>query len=258
MSIAAAPGYEAAPKETREDFRIESHGAQTLLRSKPPQPNYPAQAGAALAYALLLGAVVTLSYKAAEAPIEELQVIELAPMPVEEEPPLEDTLPPPEELELPEPPPPVIDPVAPVEEVKPKPILKPKVEKKIERPPTPRRAPSVAAPTRAGPAAHAGTAPAVRAPVAPPGATPSAIANHFHACMQRAAANAYPDSQSPRTARIAYRATFSATGSLTSYSISPSGNGAFDAVANRLGGRCGSVPAPGKPVSLSGGLTFSP
>ena len=90
-------------------------------------------------------------------------------MPVEEEP-LEDTLPPPEELELPEPPPPpVIDPVAPVEEVKPKPIQKPKVEKKIERPPTPRRAPSAAAPTRAGPAAPAGTAPAVRAPVAPPG-----------------------------------------------------------------------------------------
>jgi hypothetical protein len=258
MSIAAAHSYEAASNDARDGYRIESHGAQTLLHSKPPQPNYPAQAGAALAYALLLGVIVTLSYRTAEAPIEEQQVIELAPMPVEEET-LEDTLPPPEELELPEPPPPpVIDPVAPVEEVKPKPIQKPKVEKKIERPPTPRRAPSAAAPTRSGPAAPAGTAPAVRAPAAPPGATASAIANHFHACMQRAAANAYPESQAPRTARIAYRATFSATGSLTSYSISPSGNGAFDAVANRLGGRCGSVPAPGKPVSLSGGLTFSP
>lgn len=258
MSIAAAHSYEAASNDAHDGCRIELHGAQTLLHSKPPQPNYPAQAGAALAYALLLGVIVTLSYRTAEAPIEEQQVIELAPMPVEEET-LEDTLPQPEELELPEPPPPpVIDPVAPVEEVKPKPIQKPKVEKKIERPPTPRRAPSAAVPTRAGPAAPAGTAPAVRAPATPSGATASAIANHFHACMQRAAANAYPESQAPRTARIAYRATFSATGSLTSYSISPSGNGAFDAVANRLGGRCGSVPAPGKPVSLSGGLTFSP
>ncbi len=76
--------------------------------------------------------------------------------------------------------------------------------------------------------------------------------------MQRAAANAYPESQAPRTAHISYRATFSASGSLTSYSISGSGNGAFDAVAQRLGSRCGSVPAPGKPVSLSGSLTFSP
>ncbi|MFY9834404.1 MAG: energy transducer TonB, partial [Methylocystis sp.] len=80
----------------------------------------------------------------------------------------------------------------------------------------------------------------------------------FHACMQRAAANAYPESQAPRTAHISYHATFGASGSLTSYSISGSGNAAFDAVAQRLGARCGSVPAPGKPVSLSGSLTFSP
>ena len=85
MSIAAAHSYEAASNDARDGYRIELHGAQTLLHSKPPQPNYPAQAGAALAYALLLGVIVTLSYRTAEAPIEEQQVIELAPMPVEEE-----------------------------------------------------------------------------------------------------------------------------------------------------------------------------
>lgn len=250
MSIAAAHSCEAASNDARDDYRIELDGAQTLLRSKPPQPNYPAQAGAALAYALLLGVIVTLSYRTAEGPIEEQQVIELAPMPVEEEPPLEDTLPPPEELELPEPPPPVIDPVAPVEEVKPKPIQKPKVEKKIERP-----APAQA---RTGPVAPRGTPAADRAPAAPPGATPSAIANHFHACLQRAAASAYPESQNPRRGHVVYRASFSATGSLTSFAVSPSGNPVFDGVAARLGARCGSVPAPGKAVAIPGSFTFSP
>lgn len=258
MASAAAPNFEAT-NDSGEDFLLDPHGVQSLLQPTAPPPNYIAQAGAAAVYALLLGAVVTLSFRTAETPVEEQQVIELAPMPVEEPPP-EDVLPPPEELALPEPPPPpMMDPIAPVEEVKPAPKPVPKVEKKIEKPIKPRTdAKPTTTPTRATNAGPRTDAPAVRAPAAPPGATPSAIANHFHACMQRAAANAYPDSQAPRTAHISYHASFSATGSMTSFSISPSGNGAFDAVANRLGSRCGSVPAPGKPVSLSGSITFSP
>ncbi|WP_457798197.1 energy transducer TonB [Methylocystis sp. S23] len=259
MSSAAAPSFEAA--DAVDEYVFDPHGAQSLLQSGSQKPNYPAQIGAIAVYALLLGGVVTLSFKTAEAPVEEQQVIELAPMPVEEPPP-EDTPPPLEELTLPDPPPPpLMDPIAPVEEMKPapKPEKKPipKVEKKVETPAKP-RADAKPAPTARPNAAARTDAPAVRAPAAPPGATPSAIANHFHACMQRAAANAYPESQAPRTAHVGYRASFSATGSLTSFSVSSSGNGAFDAVANRLGSRCGSVPAPGKPVSLSGSITFSP
>lgn len=257
MATALAPNLEAADAE--DEFFLDPNGVHGLLQPKPQRPHYPAQIGAAAVYALLLGAVVTLSFKAAEAPIEEQQVIELAPMPVDEPPP-EDILPPPEELSLPEPPPPLMDSIAPVEEVKPqpKPLPKPKIEKKVEKPAKPHTDAKPVATTRAAPAGPKIDAPAVRAPAAPAGATPSAIANHFHSCMQRAAANAYPESMAPRTAHIAYHATFSATGSMTAFSISPSGVGPFDAVANRLGGRCGSVPAPGKPVSLSGSFTFSP
>jgi periplasmic protein TonB len=260
MATAAAPNFEPAA-DSDKGLLPDPHGVQGLLQPGGLQPNYPAQIGAAALYALLLGMIVTLSFKTAEAPIEEQQVIELAPVPVEEPPPPEDTPPPPEELALPDelpPPPPVMEPIAPVEPPKPvvKPAPKPKLEKKVEKPtakPTASARPTTA---RAAPGPRT-DAPAVRAP-APAGATSSAIANQFHACMQRAAANAYPDSQAPRTAHISYHATFSATGSMTSFSISPSGNGAFDAVANRLGGRCGSVAAPGKPVSLSGSFTFSP
>jgi protein TonB len=251
MAIAVAPNLENA-SDTGAEFDWDPHGAQRLLQPAPIRPNYPAQIGAAAVYALLLGAIVTLTFKTAEAPIEEQQVIELAPAPVDEPQP-EDT-PPPEELALPDPPPPpMMDPIAPIEQPKPEPA-KPKVEKPLK--PRTEAKPTNAAPrTAVGPRTDA---PAVRAPAAPPGASTSAIANQFHACMQRAAANAYPESQAPRTAHVGYRATFSATGSMTSFSISPSGNGAFDSVANRLGGRCGSVAAPGKPVSLSGSLTFSP
>jgi len=255
MSLAAAPQYEAPFSDIERRDRIYASGAQSLLQSKAHRPNYPARVGAVVAYLALLGAVVTVGFKTNEAPIEEQQVIELAPVPVDEPPPEEET-PPPEPIPLPEPPPPLaLDPIAPVEEAKPVERPKPekKIEKRVERAPTPTQERRPAAPSHAQTAALA-----VRAPVAPPGATPSAIANHFHSCMQRAAANAYPESQAPRTAHISYHASFSATGSLTSYAISSSGNGAFDAVANRLGARCGSVPAPGKPVSLSGSLTFSP
>jgi len=226
-----------------------SVGAQSLLSAKPPKQNYPAQGVALALYALLIGAAVTTAFKPSPVVTEEEQTVELAPMPVAEEPP-----PPPDQapIEQPDvddtpPPPMALDPIAPIEEVKPAPKPVEKVEKKVDKPVERKQ---VAAPRAAVPVA--------RAPAAPPGAQVSAIANHFHACMQRVAANAYPESQAPRTARISYHATFSASGSLTSYSISGSGNGVFDAVAQRLGSRCGTVPAPGKPVSLSGSLTFSP
>ena len=233
----------ASADSTLSDRR--ASGAQILLSVKPPKQNYPAQAVALALYVLLLGAAVTTAFKPAQVVTEEEQTVELAPMPVDEQPPPPDQ----PQIEQPDvddtpPPPMAMDPIAPIEEVKPV----AKVEKKIEKPIE--RKQQVVAPRVA--------APVVRAPAAPPGVQVSEIANHFHSCMQRAAANAYPESQAPRTARISYRATFSATGSLTSYSISGSGNGAFDAVAQRLGSRCGSVPAPGKPVSLSGSLTFSP
>ena len=243
-SAVAIPGAGAFPPDHR------AHGAQSLLSGKPPKQHYTAQGVALALYALLIGAAVTTAFKPAAVVTEEEQTVELAPMPVAEEPP-----PPPDQapIEQPQvddtpPPPMALDPIAPIEEVKPAPRPVEKVEKKVEKPVE--RKPA---------AAPRAAAPAVRAPAAPPaGAQVSAIANHFHACMQHAAANAYPESQAPRTAHISYHATFGPTGSLTSYSISGSGNAAFDAVAQRLGARCGSVPAPGKPVSLSGSLTFSP
>ncbi|QGM97777.1 hypothetical protein [Methylocystis parvus] len=260
MTAAAAPNFETANAGSDEAL-WEPHGSQRLLQPRPQRPHYQAQIGAAAVYALLLGAIVTLSFKTAETPVEEQQVIELAPMPVEEPPPPEDVLPQLEELTPPEPlpPPPMIDPIASAPEVKPKPI--PKIEKKVPTPAKPRTdakprsdAKPTAAPTRATNAGARTDAPAMRAPAAPPGATPSAIANHFHACMQRAASSF----DAPLPGRVSYHATFSATGSITSYSITPSGKGPLDSIANRLGGRCGSVPAPGKPVSLSGVISFSP
>lgn len=250
MSLAAAERY-AAPTEESDERIIK--GAQTLLHLQAPRPNHPVRIGAALAYLALLTAIVTVGFRTNIAPVEEEQAIELAPLAVEEPPPEEDTPPQPEEIELPLPPPPLaMDPIAPVEQKTPVEKPKPKPVKKIEK--------SVVQPRHTAPAQNAPrvAAPAVRAPAAPPGASASAIANQFHACMQRAASNAYPESQAPRSAHISYHATFSAAGALTSYTISSSGNGAFDAVANRLGGRCSSVAAPGKAVSLSGSLTFSP
>jgi outer membrane biosynthesis protein TonB len=220
-SAVAIPGAGAFPPDHR------AHGAQSLLSGKPPKQHYTAQGVALALYALLIGAAVTTAFKPPpppdQAPIEQPQV--------------DDTPPPPMAL----------DPIAPIEEAKPTPKPIEKVEKKVDKPVERKQ---TAAPRAAVPVA--------RAPAAPPGAQVSEIANHFHACMQRAAANAYPESQAPRTAHISYHATFGPSGSLASYSISGSGNAAFDAVAQRLGARCGSVPAPGKPVSLSGSLTFSP
>jgi protein TonB len=254
MSLATAPRY----AHSFDEFPLseDASGAQRLLSAPSPRPNYAIRCGAVVLYALAFGAIVTLGFSVQDKPIEEQAVIELAPIPAEETP-EEEAPAPPEPEELPEPPPPAPEAAAPVPEVKPpppKPVPKPKpkVEKERLRH-EPRPAPAERART-SGPRTDA---PAARAP-APAGVPTSAIANHFHACMQRAASNAYPESQAPRRARVAYHAVFGPTGSLASYSITPSGNAAFDAIANRLGGRCGSVPAPGKSVSLSGALTFSP
>jgi hypothetical protein len=96
-------------------------------------------------------------------------------------------------------------------------------------------------------------APAVRAPAAPPGATLSGAANAYHSCLQRAAGNV----DAPVGGRVTYHATVSATGAVTSFSITSSSNSALASLAQRIGGRCGSVPAPGHPGSLSGGISFS-
>ena len=167
---------------------------------------------------------------------------------MESPPPPVDEVKPPEPEVLEPPPPPVAEKaVAPIEPPKPRPIPKP-VVKPIPKPvqkaqPRPaERRPAVAAPVRAAP---------------PPGATPSAIANQIHARLMRAAANAYPESQKPRSARISYRVSVDASGHVTSFSITPSGNAAFDSVASRLGGRIGTVDAPGRAAALSGVINFA-
>ncbi len=267
MSLAAAPRAASAYAKAERLYHDKASGAQSLLHVAPPPPDYPARTGAILLYFLLLALFVTVGFKNNDTPIEEEQVVELAPMPVEEQP-VEDTPPPPEAMAIPDiPPPPAFDPIAPVEEVKPveKPkIEKPKVEKpKLEKPKAPTRAQTPSAPARpsrqpahpaaaAKPAPHV-AAPAVHAPPAPAGATISAAANAYHACLQRAAGSMEP----PVGGRVTYHATVSATGAVTSFSITSSSNPSLASLAQRLGGRCGSVPAPGRPGSLSGGISFS-
>jgi type IV secretory pathway VirB10-like protein len=215
-------------------------GAQTLLTLKPARQNYLAEALAVGLYALILAGALTYTTHPQEAPAEEpmeLVMEPVAPPPPPPEP--EVKPPPPEELAPPPPPEAVAPPVAPVEPPKPKPI--PRVEPK----PKPKPVPKV---ERAIPVAPK--------PV-PPGATVSAIGNQIHMRLARAAANAYPESQKPRSARITYRVLLDASGHVTSYTISPSGNAAFDGVAQRLGGRIGTVDAPGKPAAFSGVLVFA-
>ncbi|MFY9629273.1 MAG: hypothetical protein WAK03_14130 [Methylocystis sp.] len=254
MSFVAAPAYEAPINEIESRKSDSALGAQSLLQNLVPPPNYPARVGAVIAYLALIGAIVTIGFKANEAPVEEQQVIELAPLPVEE-PPLEEQTPPPEPIALPDPPPPqALDPIAPVEEQKPVERPKPeqKIEKRVERVPAPHREPRPAPVARTQPAPRA-AAPAVRAPAAPPGATLSGAANAYHSCLQRAAGNV----DAPVGGRVTYHATVSATGAVTSFSITSSSNSALASLAQRIGGRCGSVPAPGHPGSLSGGISFS-
>ena len=242
-SAAAISSADSFPADHR------AHGAQSLLSVKPPQRHYTAQGVALALYALLIGAALTTAFKPAQVVTEEEQTVELAPMPVDEEPP-----PPPDQapIEQPEvddtpPPPMALDPIAPIEEVKPAPKPVEKVEKKVSTSRSsgnrrPRRGPF---PPRARPRRR----PARRFRRSPTISTP--------ACSARPPT---PIRNRKRRARRIFPITrrSGASGSLTSYSISGSGNAAFDAVAQRLGARCGSVPAPGKPVSLSGSLTFSP
>ena len=254
MSMATAQRY--APALNEPPLHDRASGALGLLIRPAPKANYAARCGAVALYALAFAAILKFGFSVQQKPVEEQSVIELATIPVDETP-APDEPAPPDEPDLPEPPPPAPEAAAPVPEVKPappKPVQKPKPKVEKERPRHEARPAPAERAKASGPRVDA---PAVRAP-APVGAPTSAIANHFHACMQRAASNAYPESQAPRHARVGYRAVFGPTGALVSYSITPSGNGAFDAIANRLGGRCGSVPAPGKSVSLSGALTFSP
>lgn len=248
MVTAAAPAIALSePVETA--LSVDIFGAQTLLEPNAPRPNYPVQLAAVVLYALALAGVLLLSRPAPETQVEEPLELVLAPAPVEEPPPPPEATP--EQADEIPPPPEAIDPVAPVEEPKPipKPEPKPKVEKKVERKPV---AHSDATPR------HAAPVPATSAAPSAPSANMSAIASQIHARLQRAAANAYPELQSPRSARVGYRVSFSASGALTSFAIVPSGNAAFDAVASRLGGRIGAISPPGKAVSLSGSLTFSP
>ena len=135
MAVAVASVFATASIQPHSQFPADPDGAQSLLHITPPRQNYAAQAGAVIVYALILGAALTLAFRPTQAPVEEEQAIELAPVPVDE------ALPPDAqpELEQPDvddtpPPPAAIDPIAPIEEVKPVPKPTPKVEKKIEKP----------------------------------------------------------------------------------------------------------------------------
>lgn len=231
-------------------------GAQNLLVLKPARKFYLAECAAVALYALIVAAGLSYKAKPIEAPPEEPIELVLAPAdpPPEPEPP-----PPPEEVKPPEPEPPppppeaVAPPVAPVAPPKvappkpaPKPIPKPapKPVAKVERKPQPAAARVAPRREEAAPAR----------PV-PAGASASFIANQLHGCLARAGASFYPDSQKPRSGRVGYRASISASGSV-SYSWSSSGNPAFDAAAQRAGARCGHVEAPGRPAALSGSISF--
>lgn len=254
MTAAFAPTLSARSAIPQTESFSPPSGAQNLLTLKSARQNYIAEAVAVGVYALILAAALTYSTTPQQAPAEEpMELVMEAPPPVVEEPkpPEPEAIKPPEpEVEEPPPPPPAaIEPaVAPVEPPKaiepPKPKPKPKpVAKPVEHkaPATPR--PVAAAPVRAAPV--------------PAGATPSAIANQIHMRLARAAANAYPESQKPRSARISYRVMVDASGHITSFSITPSGNPAFDGVASRLGGRIGTVDPPGRPAALSGVINFA-
>jgi protein TonB len=214
---------------------------QSLLVLDGGHPNYPVRAAAVIVYALTLAAAVTLSLPKIEATTEEPMELVVVPSAVEEPPPEE--IPPPEALDETPPPPEALEPVAPIEPPKPiPPKPAPKVER-VEKKPIPAR-PAVAAPTQGTPSVNAN-------------AQQSIASNQFLGCMQRAARNAAPDSPIVKHGRVAYRASFGATGALTSFSItSSSGNPTFDAIATRLSSRCGTLPAIGKPFFISGGVLF--
>jgi protein TonB len=258
MTAAFAPALPAG--DTPLDGGASSPGTQILLTLKPARQFYLAEIAAVAIYALIIAAGLNYKSKPIEAPPEEPLELVLAPA----EPPPEPPPPPPDvkqpEPEPPPPPPPpeaVTPPVAPVEpppppkpkleKPKPKPIPKP-APKVVERKP----APKVEAKPRAQPRRAVAAAPA--RPV-PAGASASVIANQLHGCLLRAGANLYPESQRPRSATVGYRASISASGSV-SFSWSSSGNSAFDSAARQAGSRCSSVQAPGRPAALSGSISF--
>jgi len=245
MTLAAAPRFDAPLAEPIPAELETEDGAHSLLHLPAPPPHHSARIGAVVVYLALIGAMLTIGFHANDAPVEEIQVVEMAPPPAEEEPPPDDI---PETLQLDElpPPPPALQPIAPVEQ---KPIEKPKPLKKVEHKPTHEPRPAAERsnrsdhPAAVGPRANA---------EAKPNANASLIANALHACLQRAAASV----DAPRSGRVSYHASISASGSV-SVSVSPSGNAVLDGLANRIAGRCTSVPAPGAPKSLSGAISFS-
>lgn len=218
------------------------HNAQSLLLLDGGRPNYPARAIAVVLYAIVLASAVTLSIPHTEATVEEPMELVVVPNPADDTPPPEQT-PPPEALDETPPPPEAIEPIAPIEP--PKPIQKPapRVEK-VEKKPQPQTA------------RRSDLAPTSGAATTNPNATQSIAANQFLSCMQRAASRAAPDSPIPKHGRVAYRATFGPTGSMTSFNIISSGNPLLDGIASRLGSRCGTLPAIGRAFNISGGVVF--
>ncbi|BBU60306.1 hypothetical protein MSC49_02410 [Methylosinus sp. C49] len=242
MTAAAAEAFIAAPETitTTGEFRT----TQSLLLPDGGRPNYAVGVAAALAYALLLTAAVNFALPHTEPTTEEPLELVVVPSPAVDQPPPEE-IPQPEEIDDTPPPPEAIEPVAPIEPPKP-PAPKP-VPKVVEKkPPTPR--PATAARQDAAPA---------QAATANANAQQSIAANQFLSCMQRSARNAAPDGPIPKHGRVAYRATFSAGGAMTGFNIvSSSGNATLDAIATRVGSRCGSLPAIGRVFAVSGGVVF--
>lgn len=245
--IPDTPAFAAAPRLS---------GAQNLLTLRPSRQFYLAEAAAVAIYALILAAGLSYTSKPLEAPVEEPMelVMEAAPPPPIDEPKPAEPEPPPPVAEEPPPPPPPVAEAPPVAPVEPPPPPKPVVRKE---PPKPKPKPAVERPAQAARTQQQAVPGPTRVAPPPPGATPSAIANQIHARLAAAASNAYPESQKPRSARVNYRVSIDASGHVTSFTVSPSGNAAFDAVASRLGGRIGTVAAPGKPASLSGVINFA-
>ncbi|MDR3461668.1 MAG: energy transducer TonB [Beijerinckiaceae bacterium] len=257
MTAALAAAYLDVPDIQKSSAERVLGGAQNLLTLKKARQNYLAEGAAVIVYGLVLFGLLTYTTKPQEAPAEEpmeLVMLPPPPAPVEEpKPPEPEAVKPPEPLPVEPPPPPPPEAVEPaVAPVPPPPPPPPKPEPVAK--PKPKPVPVVKPHPVAPPRPAAAVAPR---PAPPPGATASAIANQIHMRLARAAADAYPESQKPRSAHISYRVQIDASGHVTSFSITPSGNAAFDSVASRLGGRIGTVEAPGRPAALSGSFTFA-
>ncbi|WP_400770018.1 hypothetical protein [Methylosinus sporium] len=242
MTAAAAEALISAPETITTTG--EHRNTQSLLLPDGGRPNYAVSVAAALAYALLLTAVVNFALPHTEPTTEEPLELVVVPSPAVDQPPPEE-IPQPEEIDDTPPPPEAIEPVAPIEPPKP-PAPKP-VPKVVEKkPPTPR--PATAARQDAAPA---------QSSAASANAQQSIAANQFQSCMQRAGRSAAPDSPIPKHGIVVYRANFGVNGAMTGFSIvSSSGIPTFDAIATRIGSRCGSLPAIGRAFSIGGRVVF--